>query len=97
MSEDPFRPVSTPRLACIVLDIFAQIGPRLPIHGTDIFLRAFEIGAKRTKECMMAEIGEPERRRVLVPDEEPASPRVPSEPSRPPNLPPVRHPEREPA
>jgi hypothetical protein len=45
----------------------------------------------------MAEIGKPERRRVLVPAEEPASPRVPSEPSRPPNAPPVRHPEREPA
>jgi hypothetical protein len=85
------------RLARIVLDIFAQVGPGFPTYGSNIFLRAFEIGAKRTEECMMAEIGKPERRRVLVPVEEPASPRVPSEPSRPPNLPPVRHPEREPA
>jgi hypothetical protein len=42
----------------------------------------------------MAEIGKPERRRVLVPVEEPTSPRVTPEP---PNLPPARQPEREPA
>jgi hypothetical protein len=44
----------------------------------------------------MAEIGKPERRRVLVPDEEPASPRVtPAPPSRP--AVPIEQPEREPA
>lgn len=44
----------------------------------------------------MAEIGKPERRRVLVPTEEPASPRVTPEPLSPPNAPPIRQPEREP-
>jgi hypothetical protein len=43
----------------------------------------------------MAEIGEPERRRVLVPDETPAPPII--EPVKIPEREPVKIPEREPA
>jgi len=42
----------------------------------------------------MAEIGKPERRRVLVPDEAPAPPRVMPEPWVPTE--PIKRPEREP-
>jgi hypothetical protein len=42
----------------------------------------------------MAEIGEPERRRVLVPEETPAYPNI--EPVRVPEREPVKIPEREP-